>query len=398
MPHPTPFHPRTQALCESYAWKHWSGYYAICHYDESPEREYNAIRQAAGLLDVTPLFKYDITGKDAGRFLSYVLAKPVDRLKVGRITYVCWCDDDGKVLDDGTCWRLAKRHYRLTAAAPSFAWLLQHADPFDVEVVDLTDKIAAVALQGPTSKAIIEATSDVDVAKLGFFGLTSATFGGDSPFTGIVTRTGFTGDLGYEIWVNNGDALALWDLLMRVGKDHGIYPIGLDALDITRIEAGFILHGCDYTGAHDAVIESQKSSPFELGLDWTVKLDRGPFIGQRALKAEKARGSAWAFVGLDINWEATEAHFARYDLPPNIPTHAWRDGIPIYRGMRQIGRATSGTWSPVLKKNLALATVQADAAIPGQIVDIEVTVEWERARVPATVCALPFYDPPRKRE
>ncbi len=395
MPRPTPFHDRLQALCTSYAWKHWSGYYAVCHFHESPEREYNAIRQAAGLLDVTPLFKYDVVGPDAGRFLSYVCSKSVARLKRGRVTYLCWCDDDGNILDDGTCWRLGKESYRVTAAEPSLYWFEEHAEGFDVAITDITDTVAGLALQGPTSRDILRQVCDIDVDALKFFGVKKTTFKGG--FKGHVTRTGYTGDLGYELWVRNKHALALWDLLMSEGKAFGIYPIGLDALDICRVESGFVLAGVDYTSAHGALTPAEKSTPFELNLGQTVQLDRGPFIGQRALKAEAERGSEYAFVGLDIDWVATEKVFAEYDLPPSLPAAAWRSLRPVYRGTRQVGRAYSGTWSPILKKNIALATVRADVASPGTVLDIEITAEYERRRVPAVVSALPFFDPPRKR-
>lgn len=396
MPRETPFHPRTQALCTSYAWKHWSGYYAVCHYDESPEREYNAVRQGAGLIDVSPLFKYDVTGADAGPLLDYLLSRRVSRLKRGRVTYVCWMDDDGKVIDDGTCWRLDKRRWRLTAGSPAFYWLARHAAGFgDVTVTDRTADIAALALQGPTSRAILTEICDADLDAVPFFGLAHAH--AHDGFDLTLTRTGYTGDLGYELWVDRADALPLWDALMARGADHGIWPIGLDTLDITRVEAGFVLQGCDYRSAADVVLPSQKSSPFELNLDHTVQLDRDPFIGQAALRRERERGSAWAFVGLVVDWEALERLYAEYDLPPALPSAAWRGAIPIYRGSRQIGRATSGTWSPQLKQNLALGTVMAEVAEPGTVLDIEVTVEWSRRRVPATVTPLPFFDPPRKR-
>jgi len=396
MPQPTPFHPRTRERCTSYAWKHWSGYYAVCHYDESPEREYTAIRNGAAVLDVTPLHKYDFTGADAGALLDFVLSKPVSRLREGRVTYLCWTDDHGKIIDDGTCWRLGEERWRLTSASPALFWFARHAERFgDVRIDDVTQRVSALAIQGPTSRDVLAQICDADLDGLRFFGLTDAAF--EPGFRGHVTRTGYTGDLGYEVWVDNAHALPLWDALMERGRGRGVWPIGLDALDIARVEAGFILQGCDYHSVFDTVVPSQRSSPLELGLGWTVKLDRDPFIGQLALARERDRGSAWTFVGLDIDWEATERLYAEYDLPPALPTAAWRGAVPVYRGARQVGRATSGTWSPILKKNLALATVMSEVAAPGTVLDIEVTVEWARRRVPATVTPLPFYDPPRKR-
>jgi aminomethyltransferase len=395
MPLPTPFHARTFELCESYAWKHWAGYYAVRHYDESPEREYNAVRQGAGLLDVTPLFKYDVRGPDAGRLLDYLLSRPVSSLKAGRITYLCWCDDDGKVLDDGTCWRLGPEHFRLTSASPSWAWFARHARGLQVVVDDVSDRVCALALQGPTSRAILADACDADMGALRFFGFTRAGFAGG--FDAIISRTGYTGDLGYEIWVENAHALALWDTLMRAGKPHGIWPIGLDTLDITRIEAGFILQGCDYFSAFDAVHPAHKSSPFELRLEGTLVLDRDPFVGQRALLAEKQRGSRWAFGGLVLDWDAYERAFDRHDMPPALPAGAWRQRIPLYRDGRQVGYASSGTWSPTLKKNLALASIENPHGAVGTELEIEILADWERVRIPARVSALPFFDPPRKR-
>jgi aminomethyltransferase len=395
MPQPTPFHARTSELCISYRWKDWAGYASVCRYGLSPEREYNAIRQAAALIDVTPLFKYDVAGPDAGRFLSRVLSRDVTKLKPGRVTYLCWVDDHGHVLDDGTCARLGPETYRVTAAAPSYRWLALHAEPHEVEIVDTSATLAALALQGPTSADVLRQMCDADLGALRFFGITATRFGGT--IDGWLTRTGYTGDLGYELWVQNEDALATWDLVMACGKAWGIEPVGLDALDVSRIEAGFIMQGVDYFSAHDAVIPSQKSTPYELGLGWTVKLDRSPFIGQAALREEQQRGSTWAMVGLELDWGAIERLHERYGLPPGMPPTASRDGVPVYVGRRQVGYATSRTWSPILKKPLALATVRAEHASPGSRLDVEVTVEYERRRVPARVTATPFFDPERKR-
>ncbi|MSP24550.1 MAG: aminomethyl transferase family protein [Myxococcales bacterium] len=396
MPIPTPFHARTQPLCLTYKWKDWAGYHSPSAYGLSPEREYNAIRHGAGLLDVTPLFKYDVSGDDAALFLSRVLSRDVRSLKAGRMTYVCWCDDHGKVIDDGTCARLADGRLRLTAAAPALHWLLRHARGYDVAIEDVSAKLAALALQGPTSRAILRDACGEGIDALKFFGVLDLRFDG---FSAVVSRTGYTGDLGYEIWVENEHAVRLWDALIAAGKKHNLEPIGLDALDISRVEAGFVLRGIDYQGANEALIDAQKSSPFELGLGWTVTLDgeREPFIGQAALAREKLEGSPWALVGLDIDWPSIEALYAEHDLPPHASQAAWRTAVPVYRDGRQVGRATSGTWSPTLKKNLALATVEASASQPGTQLYIEWTVEWARQVVPAVVAKTPFFDPPRKR-
>ena len=213
-----------------------------------------------------------------------------------------------------------------------------------------------------------------------------------------ISRTGFTGDLGYEVWVHRDHALRVWDGLVEAGKPHRLEPAGLDAMDVTRVEAGFIMNGVDYFSAHHCLIDSRKSSPFELGLGWTVKLDRDPFVGQAALLAEKERGSEWAMVGLEYDWDEFEALFAEFGLPPSPPAAAWRDGVPVYdQNGRQVGQATSGAWSPMLKKNLALAQVRSENAAEGSRLRIEVTVEYERRQCTAVVTKTPFYNPDRKR-
>ena len=229
------------------------------------------------------------------------------------------------MLDDGTCARLDDETFRVTSAAPAYWWLMRHADPYQVEVVDRTGELAALALQGPTSRELLRQVCDADMDALRFFGITEATFDG---YRGWVSRTGYTGDLGYEVWVPNAHAIPLWDDLMSTGKNYGIEAVGLDAMDISRIEAGFVLRGVDYTGANDAHIDAQKSTPFELGLDWTVKLqNREPFIGQAALEREKRAGSRWSFVGLDIDWCAIEALYNEHGLPPHAPVAAAREEI-----------------------------------------------------------------------
>jgi len=394
MPVPTPFHARTAALCQSYRWKDWAGHYAVCAYGPCHEPEYYAIRHAAGLLDVTPLFKYRITGKDAARLLAWVLCRDVTRLKPGRVAYSTWCDDRGHLLDDGTVTRLYDEEYRLTSAEPSYAWLCSQAGPYDVLIEDVTTEIAALALQGPTSREILRCCTDADLDALRFFGHTRARLEG-RPVE--LTRTGYTGDLGYELWMANEDALAVWDALLSHGQAYGLLPIGLDALDMSRVEAGFVLQGIDYISARHALVDAQKSTPYELDLGFTVHLDREPFIGQAALRAEQARGPRWAFAGLVIDWCELEALYDAHGLPPGVSACAWRDARPVYSQGRQVGRATSGTFSPTLKQNLALATLDADQAAPGTQLEIEVTVEYQRRTVSAVVTEKPFFDPERKR-
>lgn len=396
MPIPTPFHPRTAELCTSYRWKEWAGYYAVCAYDTYHEREYFALRQGAGLIDVSPLFKYDIRGRDAASFLARVVTRDITRLKLGQVTYCCWCDDDGKVVDDGTIARLGEEHFRMTSALPTLYWLERYRRGYEIEIEDTSQTIAALSIQGPRSREILSRLTDADLSRLGFFKVVRCSVDG---LDSHISRTGYTGDLGYEIWVAERDALKLWDALMSAGKPMGLMAAGLDAMDITRIEAGFILNGVDYYSAPRCFTDGRKSSPYEIGLGWTVSLDRDPFNGQQALRAEKAKGSAWSKVGLVLDWDELEAHFAEHGLPPEVCSHAWRTAVPVYDGsMRQVGYATSGSWSPALKKNLALATVRSEHAEIGGRLRMEVTVEYERRTVSAVVTQTPFLDLQRKRD
>jgi len=323
----------------------------------------------------------------------------VTKLKVGRVAYSCWCDDDGKVIDDGTVSRLGESHFRVTAADPTLHWLLELSRGFAVTIEDSSARLAVLALQGPTSRNVLRDASDAGVADidaLKFFGVTRARIGAIPVW---ISRTGYTGDLGYEVWVESGEALAVWDALMAAGGPHGIEPAGLDALDVARIEAGFVLLGVDYFSSQKVVLESRKSTPFELGMGWMVDLERGNFIGRDAIAAEKKRGSVWQLVGLEVSWEELEQLYAGFNLPPSLPATARRDALPVYaEDGRQVGQATSHTWSPLLKKYLAIASVRRGFAAKGTQLQIEHTVEYERRKVTATVAALPFYDPERKRK
>lgn len=394
VPIPSPFHERIAPLVTSFQWKQWAGYYAVRSFEMSHEREYVAFRHSAGLIDVTALYKYEVVGPDAARFLSRVMVKDITKLSVGRVTYLCWCDDDGWVLDDGTVTRLDDDRYRVTAAEPSYTWLLHLSRGYDVEIEDVSKSLGALALQGPTSRAILDEATGGAVEKLRFFRATSATIG-DAKVD--ITRTGYTGDLGYEIWVSAADALHVWDALMEVGRAHRIAPAGLDALDVTRVEAGFIMNGVDYFSSNHCLIDARKSTPDELGLGWCVDLDRDPFIGQAAIHRERERGSTWAVAGLVYDWTEFEALFAAHGLPPQTPPGAWRTATPIYREGRQIGQVTSGAWSPTLKKLLGIATLEAQYAELGTLVDVEVTAEYSRKQVRAEVVKTPFFNPPRKR-
>jgi aminomethyltransferase len=390
----TPFHPRTGALVRAQTWRRWNGFEVASGYDPHPEREYAAVRNGAALFDVSPLCKYLITGRDALRLLDRMVTRDITKVTVGQVVYTPWCDIHGKVIDDGTISRLDEVTYRLTSAEPQLRWLAMSGAGMDVSIEDVSDRTAALALQGPLSRAILQALSPDDVAGLKYFRLMHTRLGG-VPVT--VSRTGYTGDLGYELWVEADQAVALWDALMKKGAEYGIVPAGIWALDIARIEAGLVMADVDYHSAHRAHVEAQKSSPLELNLGWTVSAGKGPFTGRAALAAEGARGPAWSFVGIAVNWESMEALYHRHGLPPQLPTVAWRTSTPIYKDGDQVGYASSGCWSPLLKESLALAHLRAPYFEVGTKVQIEITVEHERRQAQAVVRKLPFFDPQRKK-
>lgn len=396
MPIPTPFFPRTSKLCESMNWKEWAGYHAVSSYRTLHDSEYFAFRNAAGMLDITPLYKYRVTGPDAAAYLSRIMVRNINKLQVGRVAYTCWCTDNGKVIDDGTVMRRGEEEFFVTSADPSYSWFSRFTRGYEVKVEDISDQVAGVALQGPTSREILKQMCDADLDNLKFFRTTKAKAG---KFDIHISRTGYTGDLGYEVWVENEHALDMWDAIMDAGRAYDIRPAGLDALDVTRVEAGLILKDVDYYNALHCLIDGRKSSPYEITLGWTVHLKRDPFNGQAALRAEKEKGSDWAIVGLDIDYEQMEALYDKYGLPVEMSGHAWRKSIPIYvtdRKHVQVGYATSGTWSPILKKNIALATIEKAYDKIGSKLRIEMTVEHKRYTVDATVCKPQFFNPERK--
>jgi len=392
----TPFHARTAPLVEGQTWRRWAGYVVASSYELHHDREYHAIRSSAALFDVSPLFKYHVRGPDAVRLLDRVVTRDVAKAKVGQVLYTPWCDAAGKVLDDGTVSILSPDFLRLTSAEPNYRWLCENARGLKVIVEDASDGLAALALQGPNSRVILEQASGVTLTGVKFFRLTNALIRG-VPVT--ISRTGYTGDLGYEIWMDAEHALPVWDALIAAGTPYGITPAGILALDIARIEAGLLLLDVDYVPAKKALIEQQKSSPIELGLEWTVGFDKASFVGQEALLAERDRPAEWRFVGVEVQWESLEVLYTDLGLAPRLPTTAWRMSVPLYAADsdRQVGYATSGCWSPLLKKYLTLAHLEASAAAMGTELDMEITVEHRRKRARANVRSMPFFNPDRKR-
>ena len=392
----TAFHSRTLAQNRKMQWREWSGYFAASVYADYHDIEYNAIREQAALIDVSPLYKYEIHGRDAELLVNRVITRDATKLKVGQVYYTPWCDEAGKVVDDGTIHRLGTSAYRWTAADPQYRWLKLNAAGLEVEIEDVSESTAALALQGPLSRAVLEAATGEDFADLRYFRRREAKVGAIAI---DVSRTGYTGDLGYELWVQADQAVELWDALVAAGKPFGIRPAGMIALDVVRLEAGLILLEVDYTSARHAMNTDQAYSPGEIGLGKLVDFEKGDFVGRRALLEERRSGGPRRrLVGLEISWPDIDAMYNAQGLPPSAPAVVDRSAIPLFdTGGRQVGRITSHGWSPMLKKPIALASVPPAFERPGTSLQAEWTVEARRGRVGATVVQTPFLDLPRKR-
>lgn len=380
----------------SFLWKDWAGYAAVRRYDAYSEREYFAIRTTAALQDYSPLTKYDLRGPDAKRLASRITVRDVTRLGTGRIAYTLMCNEKGWVLDDGTVQVLGDDWVRLTMAERWLHWLHEHARGFDVTITDVTRDLAILSLQGPRARDILDPVTGFDLGKMRFFRIRQTTVAGIACTVG---RTGYTGDLGFEITVAADQAGAVWDAIIEEGKPHQLEPIGLDALDVSRIEAGYMLQGCDYHSARSVLTDARKSTPDELAMDWAVDMDDReiPFVGQRAVAKERAeKRQRWAFVGLVYDVPFLEKLYDSYGMPPHFAPEACRDAVPVYQGNKQIGQATSHTWSPVLKQRIALASVRPSLAKPGTRLLAEYTVDFDRRKVPVTVVDKTFFAPERK--
>jgi aminomethyltransferase len=390
----TPFHERTAPLNRKLAWGDWAGYAAAAAYADHHDIEYNAIRQAAALIDVSPLFKYLVTGPDAVGLVDRVITRDATRLQVGQVCYTPWCDERGKVIDDGTVARLDETSFRWTAADPCYRWLHMNTAGLDVDIQDVTDTVGALALQGPRARAVLEQATGADWSDVGYFRRRAAVVAGIEI---DVTRTGYTGDLGYELWVDAARATELWDAVIAAGADHGLRPVGIRAMDVARVEAGLVLLEVDYTSSRHAMTAEHEYTPFEIGLGRLVNFDKPDFIGRRALSRDLEAGTpARRLAGIELDWAGIEAAYARHGLAPAVAATVNRDPIPIFYVGNQVGRATSTCWSPTLKKMIALASLgpglRADAPL-----EIEWSVEGERGRVGARVVDLPFLDLERRR-
>jgi aminomethyltransferase len=376
-------------------WREWSGYFASSVYADFHDIEYNAIREAVALIDVSPLYKYRVSGPDATRLVDRVITRDATKLGVGGVYYTPWCDENGKVVDDGTVHRLDERRYRWTAADPQLRWLRQNSAGLDVTVEEETETTAALAVQGPLSRAVLEAATGESFADLRYFRRRASKVGRVAV---DVSRTGYTGDLGYELWIPAREAVTVWDALMKAGQAFGIRPAGMVALDVVRLEAGLILLEVDYTSARHAMNPEQHYSPFEIGLGRLVDFDKGDFVGRLALEREARRGGpARRLVGLQLDWYDIEGLYDDQGLPPAISPTVDRSAVPVFAGGRQVGRVTSHGWSPILKQAIALASVSPQYEAVGSRLFVEWTVEGRRGRVGARVVALPFLDLERKR-
>jgi len=397
MPRPTPFHSRTSRSCESQSWLEWSGFLSANSYELEHIHEYDAVRTACAVFDISPLYKYHVHGPGSAALLDRVLTRDVGKLPVGRVSYTTWCDDQGKLIDDGTVAHVAPGRYRLTAAIPTLDWLQDNGLGIDAAIEDHSEALAALSVQGPTSRAVLQRLADADLSGLRYFHELETKLAG-IPVS--ISRTGYTGDLGFEVFVDPGWAERLWDELLEAGQAVNLRPAGNVAQDMLRIEAGLLLIDVDFVSSSRTLFEVQKSTPYELGLGFTIALGKECFVGQEALRREKERGPAWVTVGLVLDLVALERVYAGFGMPLHLPERSWNEAVPIYADAErreQVGRATSGTWSPILKSYIAIARVSPRFGRPGGRVFVEETVEAQRFAVPAQVVELPFFDPPRKK-
>lgn len=390
----TPFHARTSELMQGNQWRRWAGHTVASAYELTHDREMMAIRHACALIDVSPLYKYSVHGPDAEAYLNRLVTRDVRKMAPGHMLYTPWCNARGKVVDDGTIAKLGEGAYRLTAAESNWRWLTDAATGFAVELDDVSEEFGVLALQGPTSRAVLEQASGADLAGLGYHRFTHVDLAGGSV---MASRTGYTGDLGYELWIPRAQALATWDALTTVGASYALQPAGIWAMDVCRIEAGLIMLDVDYTPAPKAQADVQTSTPYELGLGWAVNLTKGPFVGRRALLEEKTCGPALTLVGLEVDHVAFARAHAELGLTTPLPHVAWREVVPVHGGGRQVGYATSGAWSSTCKRYLVLAQVEPAAAAPGTTLSIELMVDRTRHAFDAAVVPLPFFNPPRKK-
>ena len=395
----TPFHSRTSALNEGQRWEDWEGFLAATMYGLDPLIEYNAVRMGCGLFDVSPLHKYEVRGSGAQALLQRMVVRNLAPSRPSRGFYTVWCDDNGKVVDDGAVFHIAENHFRLTSTLPSLEWLEDSAQGFDVTIEDISEALVGFALQGPTSRDLLQKLTSVDLSALKFWHSTQTDVAG---CPALISRSGYTGDLGFEIFVRPEDAEKIWDSTMDLAWSYQMRPCGLVALDMTRIEAGLLQIDAEFISAKQTLFEVQTSSPLELGVGWMCKLNGDFFVGRDALIAEKAnKTSRWKTVGIELDVTFIEKFFREFAMPLHLPERSWNEAVPIYADEAQnnlIGRGTSGMWSPLLKKYIVIARVLPQYAALGSRFFIEEVIEAKTFPVPAKVVKMPFFDPPRKKD
>ncbi|HEX9551491.1 MAG TPA: aminomethyltransferase family protein [Candidatus Limnocylindrales bacterium] len=393
----TPFHERTAALNETGIWEHWSNHLVATRYQMSEKFEYFAIRNAAGLFDTSPLYKYRIHGPDAERYLAGVLARDIRTCPEGRAQYTIWCDDRGFIVEDGVVLHVAPGEYLLTAAEPNLAWFRALIDGLDVAVDDVSADWGVLAVQGPKSRDILAGLAP-DVARLAYFDVIATTIA-DVPVH--VSRTGYTGDLGFEIWAPAADALAVWDAVWDGSRGRGVIPIGMTALYMARIEAGLVLLDVDFHSSRFAWTDADRSTPIELGLGWMFRdlaNDDRVFLGHEAIRREVAtKSSRWRLSGLIIDWQAYDRIFDAAGLIPPKDHTPIQDEYYIYDDeLNQLGYATSQMYSPILQRHIALARVPLHLTAPGSRVKLELGVSHRYEYFDAQVARLPLFNPERR--
>ena len=393
----TPFLERTSALNETGLWSHWSGRLAAEKYQLSEKAEYVALRNAAGLFDTSPLFKYRFTGPGSEQFLAGVLARDPRPLAPGEAQYTIWCDDRGFLVEDGVLLRHAADEFVLTAAEPNLAYFSDLVGPRDsVTIEDVSDAWAVLSLQGPRSRSLL-AGLDTGIETLGYFGHRAARIDGCDVH---VSRTGFTGDLGYEVWCRAEDALTVWDAVWAATRGHGVVPFGLQALYMTRIEAGLLLLDVDFASSRFAWTDADRATPLELGLGWMLKGLDGDrrFLGRDALRRELAgKTSRFRTTGIVVDYrDWNRLHDEAGLIPPMDHTPVQEEMFLYDDAGTQVGFATSFLYSPVLQRHVGIARVPFASSPAGSKVNLEVPINHRYVHVSAHTSRLPHYNPQRK--
>ena len=377
----TPFHERTYEACYNNDWYRWAGYKIAREYSNT-ELEYTAMRNTAGVLDITPMHKYDIKGADAIKFVDKLVTRNVTEIKSGQVMYIIWCNEDGNVIDDGTVFCFDSNHLRIFCAERNLNWFSDTAIGFDVEVEDVSDTIAALAFQGPLSCKILNLLNVKDIENLKPFYFDNFDLNGCKV---TISRTGFSGDLGYEIWCKNEDAISVWDSLFKFNRDYKVLPSGMNALEMVRVEAGFIQPNADFMSAEQALRPNRMRNPFELGMSWLVDLNKNYFTGKKNLVNLKKKTLTKKLVGLDIQGDKPAIGSVLYD-----------------KNKKEIGIVTAGMWSPSLKSNIAFGYVDKDHMKIGSKVFAEIyhpeELEYKKIWAECSVVKKQFFNPPRRHK